>query len=789
MTGSLTLPALRGLFAVWGMVLASWSASAQPQHAARKAAHPNPQLGMPQIERRVDDLLKKMTLEEKLGQLVQYNTAGTTAAITSAGPNGNAAASPPGEQLDAMQLAERGLIGSLLNVTSAGRVTAYQHAAVDRSRLHIPLLIGADVLHGYRTGYPIPLGLAASFDPELVTSLSRMSAEEATPSGIRWFYAPMVDISRDARWGRTAEGAGEDAYLGSALARAYVRGYQGDRLDDPRSVAASVKHFAAYGAAEAGREYNTTDMSESRLRQVYLPPYKAAIEAGAATVMSSFNALNGVPATANPYLLDTILRKQWGFDGFVVSDDRAIAELVNHGIALDPGTAAEKAIKAGVEVDMRSHVYDAELPGLIRSGRVPVATVDEAVRRVLRVKFALGLFEHPYPMGTEITAAVPEHREVVRKAAEESFVLLQNKASNGSPVLPLRANSKIALIGPMGDTRDMQGAWGGGRQADTISVRAGLEEWASAHGGSILYARGTDVASTSDAGFAAAEEAARQADVVVLALGESSGLSGEAASRAHIDLPGNQQQLIDRISSLGKPVVLLLFSGRPLVLTPVVKKVDAILEVWFPATEAGHAIAHVLYGEVSPGGKLPMSFPQTEGQEPLYYNQLPTGRPVGEANLNVPPNGATRWLSRYIDAPNAALFPFGFGLSYTQFTYSSVTLSRQSLPIREAVAGAKTLVMASATVTNTGKVPATEVVQCYVGNRGTTLEQPVRSLKGFTRVMLAPGESKEIRFPLGFEELSFFENTGDQIVEPSLYHVWIGGDSLAASHSEFRIVR
>ena len=761
---------------------------AQPQHAAPKSSHPNSQLASPQIGRRVNELLKKMTLEEKLGQLVQYNTTGTTEAPTSAGSNGNTDSIPQTEQLDAMQLAERGRIGSLLNVTGAARVSEYQHAAVEKSRLHIPLLIGADVLHGFRTGYPIPLALAASFDPELVTSLSKMSAQEATPSGIRWFYAPMVDISRDARWGRTAEGAGEDPFLGSALARAYVRGYQGDRLDDPQSVAVSVKHFAAYGAAEAGRDYNTTDMSESRLRQVYLPPYKAAVEAGAATMMSSFNALNGVPGSANPYLLDTILRKQWGFDGFVVSDDRAIVELINHGIALDPATAAEKAIKAGVEVDMRSHVYDAELPALIRSGRVSMATIDEAVRRVLRVKFALGLFEHPYPTGTEVTAAVPEHRPLVRKAAEESFVLLQNKAANGSPVLPLRADAKVALIGPMADTLDIQGAWGGGRQADTISVRAGLEEWASAHGGSVVYVRGTDVGSTSDAGFTAAEERARQADIVVLALGESSRLSGEAASRAHIDLPGNQQQLIDRISSLGKPVVVLLFSGRPLVLTQMAPKVDAILEVWFPGTEAGHAIARILYGEVSPSGRLPMSFPQTEGQEPLYYNQLPTGRPARDADLNIPPDGATRWLSRYIDAPNAALFPFGFGLSYTQFGYSNVRLSRQSLPIREAISSAKTIVIAKATVTNTGKISATEVVQCYVGNRGTSLEQPVRSLKGFTRVTLRPGESKEISFPLGFEELSFFDNAGHQLIEPGLYNVWIGGDSIAADHSDLHIV-
>jgi beta-glucosidase len=620
MIRSLTPISLRALFAVAGIILAGASALAQP--SALNVVHPNSQLASPQLEFRVNELLEKMTLEEKLGQLVQYNSSGITSAKTTTGPNGNVVDIPQGEQLNATQLAERGLVGSLLNVSGQARVTEYQHVAVDKSRLHIPLLIGADVLHGYRTGFPIPLGLAATFDPDLVTSLARISAQEATPSGIRWFYAPMVDISRDARWGRTAEGAGEDAYLGSALARAYVHGYQGDRLDDPSSVAVSVKHYAAYGAAEAGREYNTTDMSDSRLRQVYLPPYKASVEAGAATLMSSFNALNGVPATANPYLLDTILRKEWGFDGFVVSDDNAVGELINYGIAPDRATAAEKALTAGVEVDMRSHTYDTELPALIKSGRVSMATVDEAVRRVLRVKFALGLFEHPYPTGTEINAAVPEHRELVRKAAEESFVLLQNKATtDGIPVLPMRANAKIALIGPMADTRDLQGAWGNSRKEDTISVRAGLEEWASAHGGSVVYARGTEVASTSEAGFAAAEDAARQADVVVLVLGESSGLSGEAESRAHIDLPGNQQQLIDHISSLGKPVVMVLFSGRPLVLTPVVNKVDALLEVWFPATEAGHAIANVLYGEVSPSGKLPMSFPQTEGQEPLYYNQ------------------------------------------------------------------------------------------------------------------------------------------------------------------------
>ncbi|HEV2646837.1 MAG TPA: beta-glucosidase BglX [Acidobacteriaceae bacterium] len=799
MTNVLTVARLRDLFVLPAILLAALPPLAHTQQAPPKPHHPNPQLYSPATERRITDLIHKMTLAEKLGQLVQYNSSGITSAKTLTGPNGNVVDIPQGEQLDAMQLAERGLVGSLLNVQGAARVTAYQHAAVDKSRMHIPLLVGADVLHGYRTGFPIPLALAATFDPSLVQSLARISAEEATPSGIRWFFDPMVDISRDARWGRTAEGSGEDAYLGAALARAYTLGYQGTRLSDPTSLAVSVKHFAAYGAAEAGRDYNTTDMSDSRLRQDYLPPYKAAIDAGAATVMSSFNALNGVPATANPYLLDTILRKEWGFDGFVVSDDGAVGELINHGIALDRATAAQKALNAGVEVDMRSHTYDTELPALIQSGRVSIATVDEAVRRVLRVKFALGLFDHPYPVGTEVQAPSPEHRELTRKAAEESFVLLQNKSIHATPALPLKPNAKVALIGPLADTRDLQGAWGNSRREDTISVRTGLEEYAATHGGSVLYAKGTDVQSTSDAGFAAAEEAAKQSDVIVIAAGESSGLSGEAESRAHIDLPGNQQQLIDRLAALGKPIVMVLFSGRPLVLTPVAPKVDALLEAWFPATEAGHALANILYGAVAPSGKLPMSFPQTEGQEPLYYNQQPTGRPAREADLTVPPTGATRWLSRYIDAPNAALFPFGFGLTYTTFSYSDVTLSRQNIPLHEATAAAHSsaaaytnptatpLITASATVTNTGKVTATETVQCYVGNTGASLEQPMRSLKGFTRVTLAPGESRQVTFPLGFEELSFWDNAGHHLIEPTLYTVWIGTDSLALNHTEFHI--
>ena len=762
----------------------AWSQN--PQH--RSTVPPsNRELASPEIERKVKALLAKMTLEEKLGQLVQYNTVGATSATVAAGQADLAANPEATYHLDPMQLAQAGKLGSMLNVTGGAHISSYQHAAVEKGRLHIPLLFGADVIHGYRTIYPVPLGLAASFDPQLVTRLSRMAAEEATTAGIRWFYSPMVDISRDARWGRSTEGAGEDPYLGSAMARAYIRGYQSDTLNKPDSVAASVKHFAAYGAAEAGREYNTTDMSESRLRQIYLPPYKAAVEAGAATVMSSFNALNGVPGTANAYLLNTVLRKEWGFNGFVVSDYTAIMELLHHGIALDAATAAEKAFNAGVDVDMMSHLYDAELPALVKSGRVSMASINESVRRVLRVKFALGLFENPYPTQPEITAAVAEHRPLVREAAEESIVLLQNKSNT----LPLSPNAKIALIGPLADNpNEMQGSWAAARRdSDVITLKSALEERAAAQGGSVTCVQGTEILTTSDAGFAAAEAAARQSDIVILALGESSSMSGEAGSRAHLDLPGNQQALLDRIAAVGKPTVLLIFSGRPLVLTRATTEVQSILEAWFPGTEAGHALARVLYGDVAPSGKLPMSFPYTEGQEPLYYNQFPTGRPANNADLTQPPGPKSRFISRYIDAPNAALFPFGFGLSYTTFAYSPVTLSRNTIPLQQDTPKSTSLVIATTTVTNTGKVPATEIVQCYVGNRGTSLEQPARSLQGFTRVTLRPGESRRVTFPLGFNELSFFDNSGRSVIEPTQYTVWVGGSSLAENTARFRITR
>jgi beta-glucosidase len=763
--------------------------------ALTKAPAPaNRQLSSPKIERRVDALLKQMTLEEKLGQLVQYNDQGVEGQATAVGDAANAPGKNPvaNVKVDALQLAATGRMGSMLNTIGAQHTAIFQRAAVEKSRLHIPLLFGADIIHGYRTIYPAPLGLAATFDPELVTQLAHMSAAEARTAGINWFYSPMVDISRDPRWGRTEEGAGEDPYLGAAMARSYIRGYQGDDLSKPDAVAASVKHFAAYGAAEAGREYNTTDMSLSRLQQFYLPPYKAAVDAGAATIMSAFNALNGVPASANRFLLQDVLRDSWGFNGFVVSDYTAVMELRNHGIAQDEATATRKAITAGVDVDMMSHYYDIELPGLIRGGKVPMAVVDEAVRRVLRVKFALGLFENPYAEGREVTAAVPEHRPIVRKAAEESLVLLQDKAgSDGQPLLPFSASvRKVALIGPLADdTQEMINIWGNpDRNPDVVTLKDALEARAKQNGGSLLYAKGTTISGTSEEGFSDAVAAAREADVVVMALGESSEMSGEAGSRAFLDLPGTQQKLLEQVVATGRPVVLVLFSGRPLVLTWASQNVPAILEAWFPGTEAGNALADVLYGDVAPSGKLPMSFPRALGQEPLYYNQFPTGRPPVHANLGKMGQGDERFVSRYIDVPNDALYPFGFGLSYTTFEYSGVRLSRPVLPLAEAKPGSnKPLLSATATVRNSGQREATETVQCYLRIFGASLEQPVRTLKGFHRVDLKPGESREVIFDLGFEDLSFYDNSGRQVIEPTHDTIWIGGSSLAPQHADFDI--
>jgi beta-glucosidase len=754
-----------------------------------QVAPSNPQLANPQVERRVDALLKQMTLDEKIGQLVQYSATEAHPAATGNTTTALNVNPPAPGGVDSYVLAQKGELGSMLNTVGQSLTNHFQHAAVDGTRLHIPLIFGADVIHGFRTIFPVPLATASSWDPVLITDLAHMAATEARTAGVDWVYSPMVDIARDARWGRCTEGAGEDPYLGSAIARAYIRGYQGNNLAAPDSVAASVKHFAAYGAAEAGRDYNTTDMSELQLRQVYLPPYHAAVEAGAATVMSSFNSLNGVPATANPFLMRTILRDEWGFDGPVVSDYTAVMELTHHGIALDAAMASEKALVAGVDIDMMSHYYDAALPALVKSGRVPMAVVDEAVRRVLRLKFALGIFDHPFTEGPEVTGAVAEHRALVRRAAEESFVLLQNNPSPQQTLLPLAGTTKrIALIGPLADdANDMVGAWSGANNfGDVRTLRATMVERAQQNGAVLTYAKGTEISGTSDSGFAEAMAAAQNSDIAILALGESSDMSGEAASRAHLDLPGNQQKLLEAVVATGKPVVLLVFSGRPLVLNWAAQHVPAIMEVWFPGVETGPAIVETLFGDVAPSGKLTMSFPRAVGQEPLYYNQLPTGRPIQHADPAHPGYVEMKYVSRYLDVPNDALFPFGHGLTYSTFAYSSVSLSAESISTASLMRDRKSEpVIATGTVTNTGKRRATEVVECYVQIRGASTEQPVRNLKGFRRVELDPGQSQTVHFPLGFDELSFYNVKVQQVVEPADYTVYIGGSSTASNAAHF----
>ncbi|MGC9293236.1 MAG: beta-glucosidase BglX [Acidobacteriaceae bacterium] len=751
-------------------------------HAESPAHPPNAQLADKQLNKRVDALLAKMTLEEKVGQLVQYSAGAPT------GPNSI------GQEYKTMVMA--GQVGSLFNISDAKTANLFQRAAVEKSRLHIPLIFGLDVIHGYNTTFPVPLGLAASFDPDLVQATARMAATEASADGIRWVFSPMVDIARDARWGRIVEGAGEDPYLGSAMARAYVHGYQGNSLSDPTSVAACVKHYAAYGAVIAGREYNAVDMSDVMLRQVYLPPYKAAIDAGAATVMSSFNSLNGVPATANPYTLTTILRKEWGFDGFVVSDWEAVHELIAHGIALDDATAAKKALLAGLDMDMTDNAFHTRLAALVRNGQVPESVVDEAVRRILRVKFALGLFDHPYVNeNTPPYTPTPQDRALARKAAEESFVLLQNKASLGQPrPLPISAHvHTIALIGPFGGSQDeMLGSWAGkGDPANVVTLRAALEKRMAASGGKVLYAKGTEILTQSEAGFPAAVDAAKQSDLVLLTLGEDAPtMTGEATSRAHLGLPGNQEKLLKAVVATGKPVVLLLFSGRPLVLNWAAEHVPAILEAWFPGIEAGPALTDVLLGDVPPSGKSPVSFPRAVGQEPLYYSQLPTGRPAGDADLSHPPQKGSedKYLSRYIDVPNSPLFPFGHGLSYTTFNYAPVTLDAQQITLAQAQ-GKAPAVTASTDVRNAGPVAGTEVVQLYIRIRGASMEEPVRQLEGFQRVTLAPGESKHVTFQLGFPELSFINAESKRVVEPAEYTVFIGGSSQATQSAGFNIAQ
>lgn len=763
------------------------AAKKTPPSSAEKAAPSNTQLADKHLNSRIDDLLGQMTLEEKIGQLVQYSYGEAT------GPNAS--------KEDYTGKIAKGQIGSLLNVVNAQTANRLQHIAMEKSRLHIPMLFGDDVIHGDRTIFPVPLALAASFDPAMVEQASRMAATEARADGIQWVFSPMVDIARDGRWGRIVESSGEDPYLGSALGSAYIRGYQQDDLGKAQSVAACVKHFAAYGAPIAGRDYNGVELSEWMLRDVYLKPYQAAVEAGAASLMSSFNTLNGVPASANPFILTQVLRREWGFNGFVVSDWNAVGELLAHGVALDGATAAQRALNAGVDMDMMSGIYTARLMGLVESGAIPQSVVDEAVRRVLRVKLALGLFEHPYTPQSPAYVATAEKRAVARKAAEETIVLLKNQPVEGlGPVLPLKKVRTLALIGPLADSQaDMLGSWiAQGNAKDAVTLKSALEQRAATANAKVLYAKGTEIRGDSTAGFEEAVNAAKQADVAILALGEAGNMTGEATSRAHLDLPGNQQQLLEAVAAAGKPVVLIVFNGHPLVLNWPAAHVPAMLEAWFPGIEAGPALADILFGDASPSGHLPVSLPRAVGQEPLYYAQASTGRPVEGIDLSHPPaNPAEQYTSRYIDEDNAPLFPFGFGLSYTRFSYSEPTLNTQQIPI-STVDGARgqstALVTVGVDVKNTGAVAGSDVVQLYLRKTGATMEEPLRELKGFARVTLAPGEQKHIDFPLGWNELSYYFGSGASAelhrgIEPVKVDVWVGGDSTATQHAAFQITK
>jgi beta-glucosidase len=760
-----------------GLALLLATQAAQARNSAKRtSARPvpsNAQLAASALNRRVEALLEQMTLEEKAGQLAQYSVG------TPTGPGTG--------RSDYETLVRSGAAGSLLNVVGAQETNRYQHIAVEQSRLKIPLLFGFDVIHGYRTTMPIPLGMAASFDPALVEQAMRMAGAEAAAEGIRWAFSPMVDIARDARWGRVAEGSGEDPFLGAAMARAYVRGYQGASLAEPSSVAASVKHFAGYGAAEGGRDYNTVDMSEVSLRQVYLPPFQAAIEEGSATLMSAFHSLNGVPATAHPHLLTDILRKEWGFNGFVVSDWTAVAELVNHGIALDGPAAANKALSAGVDMDMESHLYGPEVPRLVRAGKLRETVVDEAVRRVLRVKFALGLFEKPFvDEKAAAYVATPEKRELARRMAEESIVLLENEGG----VLPLpRSRRKIALVGPLADAPvDMLGVWSGmGDPRDVVTLRAALEQRLKDDKEALRYAKGTDVLSEDTSGFQEAVVAAASSDVVIAALGEDTSMSGEAASRTRIDLPGNQRQLLAALAATGKPVILIVFSGRPLALTDARPHAAAIVQAWQPGLEAGHALTNLLWGEVDFSARLPISFPRSLGQVPLYYNHFNTGRPAGQTDLSHPPTSSVeKYVSRYLDERNTPLYPFGHGLSYTPFDFSPPTLGAASLQARAVQKQGGEVMRVKTRVRNAGRLQGTVVAQLYLRILGASTAQPVRQLAGFQRVALAPGESRELEFTLGFKELSFLDASASRGVEPGTrYELWVGDGSRATPHASF----
>ena len=754
----------------------SQPAAPLPREAGQPAAAAAAFASDPRIEARIDALLAQMTLEEKVGQLNQYSS---TFDLTGPAPQAGAAK----QRYDDLA---SGRVGSLLNVTGARATRAAQDVAVKGHRLGIPLLFGYDVIHGYKTIFPIPLAEAASWDMGAIELSARIAAREAAAAGLHWTFAPMVDLARDARWGRIMEGAGEDPYLGARAAAARVRGFQGADLAATDTIAACVKHYAAYGFAEGGRDYNTVDVSEHTLRNVVLPPFRAAVAAGAATLMNAFNEIGGTPATASVHLQRDILKGEWGFQGFVVSDWGSIGELVPHGAARDLAHAADLALTAGSDMDMESAAYAAHLAEAVRAGRVEARLVDDAVRRVLRVKFRLGLFEDPYRYSDEAREArvlgAAEHLAAAREVAAKSIVLLKNQGL----LLPLDpAVRSIAVVGQFAADKDTPlGSWRAQGGADAaVSLLEGIRA-AVGPATRVTYAEGPAVVvgqrsfltgstwnTTDRTGLPEAVAAARAADVVVLALGEDGWQSGEGRSQVDIGLKGLQEELLRAVAEANPRVVVVLMNGRPLAIPAVDERAPAILEAWHLGSQAGHAIADVLFGQVNPSGKLPVSFPRHVGQLPLYYNHKNTGRP-GPA--------PTVFWSHYTDAPNTPLYPFGYGLSYTTFGYSDVRTSATE------VAPGGTL-RVSATVTNTGARAGTEVVQLYLRDTVGSVTRPVQELKGFERVTLRPGESREVVFTLGPDDLAFYTARGTWEVEPGEFVVFVGTNSRDTKEARFRV--
>jgi beta-glucosidase len=729
--------------AVFTVFAAASAASAQSRACAEDAAA-------------IEALIARMTLEEKLGQLVQI---------------GGGQGPVQGETTSAEDELRAGRVGSFLGVKGAETTARLQRIAVEETRLGIPVLFADDVIHGLRTIFPVPIAEAASFDPSLAERSARIAAIEAAAHGVHWTFAPMVDVARDPRWGRVVEGAGEDPFLGAAMAAARVRGFQGLDLAADDTVLATAKHFVAYGAAEGGRDYNVADISERSLHEVYLPPFRAAVDAGVASVMGGFNEIGGSPMHANEALIDGVLRGQWGFDGLVVSDYTAVRELIAHGVAESPEAAGVRALQAGVDVDMVDRIYIRDLPRAVRAGRLAEAEVDTAVRRVLRAKQRVGLFADPYrysdPARERARTLTPDHRAAAREAARKSFVLLKNEGD----VLPLsRELRSLAVIGPLADDgRAMLGSWQNiGRPEDVVTPLGAIR---TALGGRVTHARGCGISEPDQSGFAQAVRAAREADAVLLCLGEAGDMSGEARSRTSLDLPGAQEALAGAVLATGKPVAVILFAGRPLSIPWLAENARAILLAWFPGVEAGPALADVIFGDHSPAGRLPITFPRNVGQVPIHYDHRNTGRP---------PSAADEYTSKYIDAPWTPLFPFGHGLSYTRFAYDRLRLSAARIGPRDSIE-------ARVRVTNTGARDGDDVVQLYVRDDIASFTRPSLRLRGFERIHLRRRERRELSFTLGPADFACLDADMLPVVEPGAFTIFAGGSSANLIEARFEV--